>query len=132
MPDFVINKLSNALNDVGKPIKGSKILILGLAYKKNVDDERESPSIVILDKLVRKGAEISYSDPHIPKFKKKRKFNYDFESITLSPESLKGFDAVILATDHDAFDYKMILDHANIIVDTRGKYREPHTHVVKS
>ena len=132
MPDYVIGKLMNGLNEHGKPLKGSKILILGLAYKKNVDDERESPCIEILDKLVKKGANVYYSDPHIPKFKKKRDYDYQMESVNLTADNLKSYDAVILATDHDDFDYNLILDNANIIVDTRGKYRDEYQNVIKS
>ena len=132
MPDYVIGKLSMALNADEKPIKNSHILILGIAYKKNVDDERESPCIEILDKLNHMGARVDYSDPHIPKFKKMRKYRYDLQSVELTPQSLSSYDAVVLATDHDAFDYDLILNHARLIVDTRGKFRNPHPNVVKS
>tara|TARA_B100001750_G_C15500556_1_gene596905 strand:+ start:1127 stop:2446 length:1320 start_codon:yes stop_codon:yes gene_type:complete len=124
MPDYVINKLMHGLNDRGKSVKGSKILILGLAYKKNVDDERESPCIEILDKIVKKGGIVDYSDPHIPHFKKKRDYNYQMNSVSLTPHSIQQYDAVILGTDHDAFNYSMIGENAALIVDTRGRYRD--------
>jgi len=132
MPDYVIAKLANALNDIELSIRNARVLILGITYKKNVDDARESPCIEILDKLVRKGANVDYSDPHMPYFKTMRKYSYDYESVTLTPQALADYDAVILATDHDAFDYEMIKDHAKIIIDTRGKYRDPLPNVVKS
>ena len=132
MPDYVIDKLMHGLNDQGKPLKNSKILMLGLAYKKNVDDERESPCIEILDKLIKKGAKVDYSDPHIPQFKKKRNYDYHMLSVDLTADNLKTYDAVILGTDHDALNYDLILNHANLIVDTRGKYREPNEKVIKS
>jgi len=132
MPDFVISKLMHGLNDQGKPLKGSRILILGIAYKKNVDDERESPCIEILDKLLKKGANVDYSDPHIPQFKNMRKYDYDFKSVDLTIDAIKGYDAVVLATDHDAFDYEMIKNNSNLIIDTRGKYRGDHGHIIKA
>ena len=132
MPDYVISKLMHGLNEAGKSLKGSRVLILGIAYKKNVDDERESPCIEILDKLVKKGANVDYSDPHIPKFKKKRDYNYNLESVKLTEESLKSYDAVVLATDHDAFDYDLIKNNAKLIIDTRGRFRGENINVIKS
>ncbi len=132
MPDYVIEKLSYALNQVEKPIRNSRILILGIAYKKNVDDERESPCIEILDKLVHMGATVEYSDPHIPKFKKKRNYDYNFESVDLTPDVISSYDAVVLATDHDLFDYDMIESNAKIIVDTRGKFRNFLPNIIKA
>lgn len=132
MPNYVISKLMHGLNEHGKPLKGSRVLILGIAYKKNVDDERESPCIEILDRLIQKGASVDYSDPHIPKFKKKRAYNYDMASVSLNKENLASYDAVILATDHDAFDYDMIKENARLIIDSRGKYRGDHAHIVKA
>lgn len=132
MPDYVVDKLVGGLNEKGKSLKNSKILILGIAYKKNVDDERESPCIEILDIIAHKGAHVDYSDPHIPKFKKKRNYNYNLVSVNLSEETLKSYDAVVLATDHDAFDYDLILNNSKMIVDTRGKYRKNYENVVKA
>lgn len=132
MPDWVIGKIMDALNDRQKALKGSRVLILGLAYKKNVDDNRESPAIELLSLLEKKGAVLSYSDPYIPVFKKMRKYNFDLESVALTPEVLRQTDCVLLATNHDAFDYDMILENAPLIVDTRGVYREPRANVVKA
>ncbi len=132
MPDYVISKLMHGLNDHGKPLKDSKILILGIAYKKNVDDERESPCIEIMDKLIKKGAKVDYSDPHIPKFKNMRKYDFDFTSVDLTADNLKSYDAVVLATDHDAFNYDDVKNHSKLIIDTRGKYRGIFDHIIKA
>jgi UDP-N-acetyl-D-glucosamine dehydrogenase len=118
----VVHKVADALNEHGKAIKGSSILVLGVAYKKNVDDMRESPSVHIMDMLRKKGAEVAYSDPYVPVFPKLRKFFFDLESQTLTPEKIVFYDCVLLATDHDDFDYDMIQCNAQIIVDTRGRY----------
>ncbi len=122
MPDYVVNKVILALNGVEKPVKGSRILVLGIAYKKNVDDMRESPSVELMLKLSQLGAEIAYSDPHIPVFPKIRKCHFDLSSVELTPETLAAYDCVLLATDHDRFDYDMIGRHARLIVDTRGRF----------
>ncbi len=122
MPDYVVNKVILALNGVEKPVKGSRILVLGIAYKKNVDDMRESPSVELMMKLSELGAEIAYSDPHIPVFPRIRKCHFDLSSVELTPETLAQYDCVLLATDHDRFDYDMIGRHARLIVDTRGRF----------
>ena len=132
MPEWVINKTAEALNSVGKPIKGSKILVLGLAYKKNVDDMRESPSVQLLELLSEKGAVIEYSDPHIPQFPKLRNHFFEMSSIELTPERISSFDCVLLATDHDAFDYEMLAQNAKLLIDTRGKYQNPLPNIIKA
>ena len=132
MPDFVIEKVMLGLNERGKAVKGSRILVLGIAYKKNVDDMRESPSVVIMEKLQALGAEIAYHDPWVPTFPKMRKHHFELSSIELTPETLRAFDAVVLATDHDAFDYEMIAEHAPLIIDTRGRFPADAKNVVKA
>jgi len=132
MPEWVVGKVTDALNARGKAVKGSRILVLGIAYKKNVDDRRESPSIVLMELLQAKGAHISYSDPHVPRFLPMRKHRFDLQSVKLTPATLAQTDCVLLATDHDGFDYALIKDHAPLIVDTRGRYREPAPHIVKA
>ena len=122
--------LADALNDREKSIKGSKILVLGIAYKKNVDDMRESPSVELMDILRSKGAVVSYSDPYVPVFPKMRRYRFDLESIALSQEELRGYDAVLLATDHDSFDYQLIADSAALVVDTRGRYKGGGVNIV--
>ena len=120
------------MNDCGKSVKGSRILILGVAYKKNVDDQRESPSFVLMNLLMQKGAVINYSDPHIPSIRPMRKFNFKMESVRLTPEILSSYDCVLIATDHDSFDYELIRENSLLIVDTRGRYREPMPNIVKA
>lgn len=122
MPNWVIDRTMDALNDIGKPLKGSKVLVLGIAYKKNVDDMRESPAVVLMELLEEKGAIVSYSDPHVPSFPKIRNHSFDLDSVELSAKKISNFDLVLLATDHDAFDYDAIRENANLIVDTRGRY----------
>jgi len=124
MPKYVVQKVGEALNSIGNPIKSSKILVLGLAYKKNVDDTRESPSLVIMDMLIKKGAEVQYSDPFIPKMLKTRKFNFHLESIDITKENIKSFDLILLTTDHDSNNYELIKKHAKLIIDTRGRFEK--------
>jgi len=130
MPKWVVDKLGDALNQRGLAIKGSRILVLGIAYKRNVDDMRESPSVQLMELLRAKGAEIAYSDPHVPRFPNMREHQFDLDSVELSADSVAGFHAVLLATDHAAFDYPMILESAQLIIDTRGVYRDQSTNVV--
>ncbi len=132
MPQWVVTKLADALNDRQKSIKGSKILVLGIAYKKNVDDMRESPSVEIMEILRDKGAILSYSDPHVPVFPKMRQHRFDLKSVELTPENLQQFDGVVLATHHDRFDYQLIRLHAQLIVDTRGVYQETGSNIVSA
>jgi UDP-N-acetyl-D-glucosamine dehydrogenase len=132
MPDYVVDKVADALNRLNKSIKGSKILVLGIAYKKNVDDMRESPSTEIMELLTHKGAIVEYSDPHVPVFPRMRAHHFDLASVSLTPETLASYDLVVLATDHDQFDYDLILKHARLIVDSRGKYLDKHSKVVKA
>ncbi|MCE9662473.1 nucleotide sugar dehydrogenase [Halomonas sp. M5N1S17] len=123
MPDYVVGKLVDGLNQRGCALKGSRVLVLGIAYKKNVDDMRESPSVHIMERIRARGGEVAYSDPHVPLFPTMREHHFDLESVPLSPSTLAEYDAVVLATDHDRFDYDMIRSHAKLIVDTRGIYR---------
>ena len=132
MPQWVVGKVADALNERRKAIKGSRILVLGIAYKKNVDDMRESPAVEIMELLREKGAEIAYSDPHVPVFPKMRKHRFELASEVLAPEALTGYDCIVVATHHDAFDWSLIKRHAQLIVDTRGVYLEPASNVVKA
>ncbi|RZI47563.1 nucleotide sugar dehydrogenase [Rickettsiales endosymbiont of Peranema trichophorum] len=120
MPKYFVNQISIALNEQHKAIKGSKILILGISYKKNVDDARESPSVFMMDLLREMGAALSYSDPYFPHFPKMREHTYDLDSLSLGRSVLENFDCVVIATDHDQFDYDMINAHSKILIDTRG------------
>lgn len=124
MPRYVMHKVNDALNEhQGKALKGSRILVLGVAYKKNVDDMRESPSLKVMKLLQEKGAEISYSDPHVPKIPPVRDHQFDLLSQEISKEILEAYDCVVLATSHSAFDYDLIHEHASLIIDTRGVFR---------
>ncbi|MDR2128483.1 MAG: nucleotide sugar dehydrogenase, partial [Burkholderiaceae bacterium] len=114
MPEWVAGKVADALNERGKAIKGSRILVLGLAYKKNIDDTRESPAVEIMDLLQTKGATIAYSDPHVPVFPHKRDYHFDLQSLALTPENIARHDCLVLATDHDAFDYQLLQDKAQL------------------
>lgn len=132
MPEWVVGKVRDALNCRGHAVKGSRILVLGIAYKKNVDDMRESPAVELMELLRAKGAIISYSDPHVPVFPRMREHHFNLSSVTLTPELLAEMDCVLLATNHDDFDYSMILKQAKLIVDTRGVYLQPSSNVVKA
>jgi UDP-N-acetyl-D-glucosamine dehydrogenase len=132
MPEYVVGKLMDGLNDAGKSLKNSKVLVLGIAYKKNVDDMRESPSVKIMELIEAKGGIVAYTDPHVPVFPKMREHHFDLSSEPFTAENLASFDAVILATDHDRFDYDLIKQQAKLIIDSRGKYREPAAHIIKA
>jgi len=129
MPAYVVGKISEALSSQGKEIRGSKILVLGIAYKPNVDDTRESPSVEIMKQLREAGAQVSYSDPWVPTFPKMRKYDFDLRSVELSAESLSGFDCTVIASNHADFDYDLIAKHAMLVVDTRGVYTQEFDHI---
>ncbi len=120
MPYYVIERLGKALNERGKSIKGAKVLILGLSYKKDVDDIRESPSLKLIELLLKEGAKVDYNDPHVPKTHKMRRYNFKMKSIPLTERNLKRYDCVLISTDHSAYDYKFIVKHAKLVVDTRN------------
>lgn len=122
MPLYVVQKTSELLNNSFKPLKGSKVLILGVAYKKNVDDLRESPSLELINLFLKKGSIVEYSDPHVPFIKKFRKYIFNMKSIKINDSNLKKFDIVLLSTDHDDFEYDLILKYSKLIIDTRGKF----------
>lgn len=121
MPEWVVGKIADALNDRGKPIRGSRILLLGMAYKKDVDDSRESPGFALMDLLLRKGAVVTYNDPHIPVLPATRRYPHlRFESQPLTPDVLGAQDCLVIVTDHTAYDWTAIVPHAPLIVDTRN------------
>ncbi len=119
MPLFVVDKIQNALNEQAKPLKGSRVHILGVAYKRDIDDLRESPALDILLLLERRGARVTYSDPHIPKLK------LDHGEMLSTPveEAVAAADCVVVVTDHSAFDYRAIVERAKLVVDTRNALR---------
>ncbi|HLO32040.1 MAG TPA: nucleotide sugar dehydrogenase [Anaerolineales bacterium] len=132
MPDWVVGKVMNALNERGQALRGASVLVLGIAYKKNVDDMRESPSVALMDKLFKKGAVVDYCDPYVPVFPKMREYQFALSSVELCVRNLVEYDCVLIATNHDVFDYEFIRDHARLIVDTRGVYRGVYANVVKA
>jgi UDP-N-acetyl-D-glucosamine dehydrogenase len=127
MPHFVVDKIQNALNDAGKPLKGSHIHILGVAYKKDIEDLRESPALDIMLLLKRRGARLTYSDPYVPHLQ------LDGEDIEAQPDSLAGeADCVAIITDHSSFDYSRIAAQARLIVDTRNALKGVNSsHIVR-
>jgi UDP-N-acetyl-D-glucosamine dehydrogenase len=120
MPQYVVERISLALNDLGKPLKKSRICILGVAYKKDVDDPRESPAFTILELLERRGANISYNDPHIPALPAMRHHHIRLKSQDLTESFLASQDCVVLVTDHSAYNFQFVVDHAALVVDTRN------------
>lgn len=133
MPNWVAQRVAYALNNQGKAVKNSKILILGIAYKKNVDDMRESPSVTVMELLMAKGAKVAYSDPHVPEFPEVRGHHFfELSSVALTPENIAQYDCIVLTTAHDAFDYELIKQHAKLLVDTRGVYRDGSENIVRA
>jgi UDP-N-acetyl-D-glucosamine dehydrogenase len=120
MPAYVISVAVRALNSRNKALRNARVLLLGMAYKPDVDDMRESPSLKLLDLLLREGAYVDYNDPHIPMLPETRKYSFDMRSIDLTPRTLASYDLVIMATNHSAYDYAMISENARLIVDTRN------------
>ncbi len=122
MPDYVVSKVAHALNKNMKSIKGASILILGVAYKKNIEDIRESPALQIMKILQDQGAKISYSDPHVPDLRPCHDHNFSMKGVPLTTVTIDSADAVVLLTDHNDFDYKLIAEKSKLIIDTRGKF----------
>jgi UDP-N-acetyl-D-glucosamine dehydrogenase len=134
MPHYVIDKLQLALNERGKALRGSKVLVLGLAYKKDIDDARESPAFEILEILLHRGAEVCYHDPHVAKAPRTRARPdlLPMESRPLTEALLASQDAVLIVTDHTSVDYPLVSRHAPLVIDTRGIFRQPLPNVVKA
>jgi len=120
MPEYVVGKVMAALNREGKPLKGSRVLVLGLAYKKDVDDDRESPSWELMELLLAGGAKVDYNDPHIPETPPKRRHDIRMRSKKLSAKMLAAYDAILVSTDHSVYDWQFIVDHAPLVIDTRN------------
>ncbi len=124
MPSYVARRVADALNDDGNPVKGSRVLLLGMAYKKDVDDPRESPGFELMDLLREKGALVAYNDPHIPTLPPMRRYPHlRMDSVPLTPEYLGSLDCVLIVTDHSAYDWASIVAHSRLVVDTRGATR---------
>jgi UDP-N-acetyl-D-glucosamine dehydrogenase len=121
MPAFVVSRVADALNDAGKPVRGSRVLLLGMAYKKDIDDPRESPGFELMDLLLKKGATVTYNDPHIPELPRMRHWPHlHMKSSPLTPEFLGEQDCVLIATDHSAYDYPSIVSQSRLVIDTRN------------
>jgi len=126
MPYYVVEKVVDALNKQKKAINHAKVLVLGLAYKKDIDDTRESPSLKVIELLTKKGAEVDYNDPYIPRTRKMRMYNLKKNSVPLSKDMLKKYDCVVIATDHSCYDYELIVKNASLVVDTRNAVKSYH------
>ncbi len=125
MPQYVMQRLALALNELSKPIRGSKVAILGIAYKPNVDDTRESPSFALMEELLKQGAEISYNDPYVARLPSSRSHNLPtMTSNELTPAYLASQDCVLISTNHSAYDYSSIVEHSSLVVDTRNATRD--------
>jgi UDP-N-acetyl-D-glucosamine dehydrogenase len=124
MPYHVVDSVAAALNDRQKAIKGSRIMVLGLAYKKDVDDLRESPSLKIIEQLILRGAKVDYNDPYFPQIHKIRHYNFEgMKSVPIDPRTLAGYDCTLISTDHSSYDYPMIVEASQLVVDTRNATR---------
>jgi UDP-N-acetyl-D-glucosamine dehydrogenase len=120
MPEYVVHRTMDALNERGKAMKGAKILVLGLAYKKNVDDVRESPSLELIELLQDRGAKVDYNDPYVPRTHRMRDYDLRMTSKKLTAKRLAEYDAVLISTDHDDYDWQWIVDNAQVVIDTRN------------
>jgi UDP-N-acetyl-D-glucosamine dehydrogenase len=135
MPEYVIGRLTEALNEEGRPVRGSAILVLGVAYKRDVDDPRESPALELIKRLEDLGAVVSYHDPHIPRIPPMRAYDIDLDAVDLTESVVGDQDVVLLVTDHSAYDPAWIARHARLIVDTRnffGDLDETAARIVKA
>jgi len=133
MTFHVVMRTVEALNERSIPIKGAKVLVLGIAYKKDVDDQRESPALKIISLLQKKGAKVAYNDPHVPHSSGHRDYpKLDLKSVEMTTKKLKGFDVVIIATDHSVYDYDWIAKNASLIIDTRNAIKRKSKNVVKA
>ena len=131
MPHYVIERTQHALNGHTKSIKASNILVLGIAYKKNIDDPRESPSAEIIELLRDRGAIVTYHDPHLANFPAMRKYRTNLSSVALTPATIAASDCVLILTDHDAVDYALLGQHAKLVVDTRNAMATVPTSMIK-
>ncbi|HWE03181.1 MAG TPA: nucleotide sugar dehydrogenase [Tepidisphaeraceae bacterium] len=133
MPAYVVQRVLLALNERGKPVRGSRFLILGLAYKPDVDDVRESPSFELIEKIRELGGIVDYNDPHVPATHKMRNYDLEMRSIPLSAEMLRSYDCALVCTHHAAYDWQLIADHSQLVVDTRNALQNvqgPRAHIV--
>lgn len=132
MPEWVLRKIQTALNQRKQSLKGARILVVGLAYKKNVSDLRESPAMQLLDLLYKEESDVAYHDPYVPKIPKIRKYNLFLQSLPLTKETIEQMDCIVLITDHDCIDYDQLYAYSRLLVDTRGRYRKGDARLVKA
>ncbi len=135
MPNYVVNKVMEALNAKKKSLNGSKVLVLGLAYKPDIDDVRESPSLELIELLKKGGAKVDYNDPYLPKTHKMRDYDLKMKSVTLTAAKVKSYDCVLIATNHSDYDYKWLVKNAKLVVDSRnatGNIRSGKNKIVKA
>ena len=129
MPYHVVEAIAGALNDRQKSLRGSRVLVLGVAYKKDVDDLRESPTLKIMELLGKRGAQLDYNDPYFPQLHKMRHYDYSqMKSVELNAKNLAAYDCVVIATDHTSYDYPALVDAAQLVVDTRNATRRIARH----
>ena len=128
MPYFVVDRVMMALNEQGKAMKDARVLVLGIAYKKDVDDARETPAFKVIEILMDRGAKVDYNDPFIPIAPITRKYKLNRKSVDLTPENLKNYDCVVITTDHSVYDPEFLVKHCRLIVDTRNliKIKSPN------
>jgi UDP-N-acetyl-D-glucosamine dehydrogenase len=127
MPYYVVDRVVEALGQSGRTLRDAKVLVLGVAYKKDVDDLRDSPALKLIEILESKDAVVSYSDPHVPSLRARKLRHYEtfhLDSQPLTPETLEGADCVVIVTDHSAFDYQMIVTRSHLLIDTRNATRD--------
>lgn len=132
MPGYVVGKVIGGLNENEKAVRGSRVLIVGVAYKPNVDDMRESPAAEIIELILDLGAAIDYTDPLVPEFPQLRRHQFDMHSVELNPQVISSYDCVVIVTDHDAVDYDQLLEHSQLIVDARGRYRHNGGNIIRA
>src|SRR5262249_54463189 len=135
MPHYVVQRTAEALNEAGKPLKGARIMLLGIAYKPDVDDVRETPAAEIAELFFERGCKVSYHDPHVPAFPSMRKHQIPLKSTTLTPAALKRADAVVVVTHHAAVDYGLVGRYAKLVVDSRNamaRVKKARARIVKA
>lgn len=128
MPAHVVDSVAEALNLRSQCLNNAHILVLGVAYKRDVDDLRESPSLAIMELLQSHGAKVDYNDPYFPHLGRMRRYNFQLDSVSLTPETLPQYDAVVIATDHSSYDYEFVARHARLVIDTRNATRDISDH----
>ena len=132
MPHHVVDKVADALNSHAKAVRGSAVFVLGISYKRDIDDLRESPALDVLASLHGKGARVSYHDPYLPTLPAREwPGGFDLRSTPLNPETLSAADCTVIVTDHRVMDYDAIVHHARLVLDTRNAIKTPHPHVFK-